>query len=198
MNTEINNELAMAFCNAQREMAAVAKSAENPFFKSKYADLESVIDAVKEVLNNNGISFMQHPVFDEGRIGVKTVLLHVSGQREESLLLLPLAKQDPQAAGAAITYARRYALQSICGLPAVDDDAESAMSREPKITVKQVDEIRQALEKTSLDETELCQKVRITKLADLSASRFNGCMDFIGATYANEQSATAKTIDERA
>lgn len=190
MNTEINNELATAFCNAQKDMAAVAKSAENPFFKSKYADLESVIDAVKEVLNNNGISFMQHPVFDEGRIGVKTVLLHVSGQREESLLLLPLAKQDPQAAGAAITYARRYALQSICGLPAVDDDGETG--KEVSINDMEVAQIRNAIEATAITEPELCQKIRINALDQLNASRYKGCMEYL------ESIRIFRKIDERA
>ncbi len=125
------DKLAAALCKAQAEMGGAVKDAKNPFFKSSYADLTSVIKAIKEPFANNGLSYSQFPVTSEGGggVGVVTVLLHSSGQWLESEFYLPLAKKDPQGGGSAITYARRYALQAMAGIPTADDDAEAAMMR---------------------------------------------------------------------
>jgi len=125
------DKLAAALCKAQAEMGGAVKDAKNPFFKSSYADLTSVIKAIKEPFANNGLSYSQLPVTSEGGggVGVTTILMHSSGQWLESEFYLPLAKKDPQGGGSAITYARRYALQAIAGIPTADDDAEAAMMR---------------------------------------------------------------------
>jgi hypothetical protein len=125
------DKLSAALCKAQAEMGGAVKDAKNPFFKSSYADLTSVIKAIKEPFANNGLSYSQFPVTSEGGggVGVVTVLLHSSGQWLESEFYLPLAKKDPQGGGSAITYARRYALQAMAGIPTADDDAEAAMMR---------------------------------------------------------------------
>ena len=125
------NHLAAALCKAQAEMGGAVKDAKNPFFKSSYADLTSVIKAIKEPFANNGLSYSQFPVTSEGGggIGVVTILLHTSGQWLESEFYLPLAKKDAQGGGSAVTYARRYSLQSMAGIPTADDDAEAAMMR---------------------------------------------------------------------
>jgi len=127
--SESIKELATALCLAQAEMGGAVKDSKNPFFKSSYADLTSVIKVVKEPFANHGLSFIQLPVANENYVGVTTMLLHKSGEWLQSEYMLPITKRDPQAAGSAITYARRYALQSLCGIPAVDDDAESSMLR---------------------------------------------------------------------
>jgi hypothetical protein len=132
MNKSENlNELATALCKAQNEMGGAVKDAKNPFFKSSYADLTSVIKAIKEPFNKNGLSYVQLPTTSDGGkgIGVKTILMHTSGQFIESEFYLPITKADPQAGGSAITYARRYALQAMAGIPTADDDAEAAMMR---------------------------------------------------------------------
>ena len=99
------DKLAAALCKAQAEMGGAVKDAKNPFFKSSYADLTSVIKAIKEPFANNGLSYSQFPVTSEGGggIGVVTILLHSSGQWIESEFYLPLAKKDPQAGGSAVT-----------------------------------------------------------------------------------------------
>lgn len=132
MNKSENlNELATALCKAQNEMGGAVKDAKNPFFKSSYADLTSVIKAIKEPFNNNGLSYSQFPVTSEGGkgIGVKTILMHTSGQFIESEFYLPLTKFDAQSGGSCLTYARRYSLQAMAGCPTADDDAEAAMMR---------------------------------------------------------------------
>ncbi len=146
------NELATALCEAQAEMRGAVKDSRNPFFKSKYADLVSVMKAIKDSFQRHGLSFTQFPhiehkkgyvfVKDQAKevdmlhVGVTTTLMHTSGQYQQHSFALPLSKQDPQAAGAAITYAKRYALQGVAGIPSEDDDAESAMNRQPKAASK--------------------------------------------------------------
>ena len=119
-------ELATALSKAQGEMGSAKKGADNPFFNSKYADLPEVIKALKEPFASNGLSYTQFPVIDEDGAGVITILMHSSGQFMKSTYFLPLLKRDAQSVGSCITYARRYALQSIAGIPAADDDGNKA------------------------------------------------------------------------
>jgi len=128
-SSESIEKLALALCSAQGEMGGAVKGSANPFFKSSYADLTSVIKAIKEPCFKHGLSYVQLPHRDGNSIGVTTRLIHTSGQWIEHEFTLPMVKGDPQAAGSAITYARRYALQALFGIPAVDDDAESSMLR---------------------------------------------------------------------
>ncbi len=120
------SKLASALVKAQAEIKHSIKDASNPFFKSKYADLTSVIDSVKPALLKQGITVLQIVTGE----GVETTLLHESGEYISGATPIITAKQnDPQALGSAITYSRRYGLQAMVGLGAVDDDAESAMGR---------------------------------------------------------------------
>lgn len=124
-STTITN-IAVALLKAQTVMGAASKGSSNPYFKSKYADFNSVLEACKEALNSNGITILQP---HDGTM-VETILLHTSGEYISSTTNIVVAKQnDPQAYGSAITYARRYGLQSLVSLPAEDDDGEGAMIR---------------------------------------------------------------------
>ncbi len=124
--SESIKELATALNLAQAEMSGAKKKTTNPFFKKSYADMNSVVDAVRIPFSDNGLSYAQFPLFSDGKVGVETILMHSSGEWISSELLLPMVKQDPQAAGSAITYARRYALQAIAGIPSEDDDGNQA------------------------------------------------------------------------
>ena len=128
-SSESLEKLRLALCAAQGEMGGAVKGSANPFFKSSYADLTSVIKAIKEPCFKHGLSYIQLPHRDGNSIGVVTRLLHTSGQWIEHEFTLPMVKGDPQAAGSAISYARRYALQALFSIPSVDDDSESAMLR---------------------------------------------------------------------
>ena len=129
--SESITDLATALCLAQAEMGGAIKDSNNPFFKSSYADLTSVIKVIKEPFAKYGLSFVQLPVTSAGGngIGVSTMLMHKSGQWLQGEYLLPMDKVTPQGAASSITYARRYALQSLVGIPSVDDDSEMAMYR---------------------------------------------------------------------
>jgi hypothetical protein len=124
--------LAKALSKAQGEMGGAVKDSSNPFFKSSYADLGSVIAAIKDSFAANGLSYTQFPIRDEAGAGVETILMHESGQWIKSSYTLPLAKFDAQSAGSCLTYARRYALQAIAGIPAVDDDGNQATASAPQ------------------------------------------------------------------
>jgi hypothetical protein len=141
METSIETvELFTALHKAQAEMSGAVKDANNPFFKNKYADLTAVIKAIKEPCSNNGLFYSQHPVVNDNCVGVETVVIHSTGQFMASKLLIPMSKLDPQGVGSCITYARRYALQSIFGIPAVDDDGQLAQfASAPRVTDKAPD-----------------------------------------------------------
>ena len=131
--SESIKELATALNKAQAEMSGAKKKGVNPFFKSKYADLNSVVDAVRIPFAENGLSYSQFPLFESGCVGVETILMHSSGEWISSVLMLPMVKQDPQAAGSAISYARRYSLQSVAGIPSEDDDGNATKATKPAV-----------------------------------------------------------------
>jgi hypothetical protein len=122
-----------ALLEVQRNLPTVAKTVDNTFFKSKYADLEAIVKAVYPILHANDIVVIQIPEF--GYVGaegsqdsLRTVLRHVpSGSQVESSILLHKC-DDSQKQGAAITYARRYALVSLLGLVTEPDDDGNAAS----------------------------------------------------------------------
>jgi hypothetical protein len=124
------NELAASLAIAQGAMSVAIKDSTNPHFRSKYADLSSVIDAVRPHLSANGICFVQEPTTEAGMLVVETTLYHKSGQWISSKLSVACKDLSPQPVGSATTYARRYALMAICGIaPAEDDDGEAAQGR---------------------------------------------------------------------
>lgn len=123
-------KISVALLKAQKKMENAVKTSSNPFFKSKFADLNSVREASMPVLNEEGISVLQPIVQKDGKSFVRTLLLHDSGEYLSSDVEIVAAKQnDPQAQGSAISYARRYGLQSFLSLGADDDDGEKAMGR---------------------------------------------------------------------
>ena len=117
-------ELASALAKAQGVLEA-AKRTETNYFQRSYADLASCWEACREALAANGLAVTQAPWGED----LLTTLLHSSGQWIRSRLPLRPTKQDPQAQGSAITYARRYALCAIVGISPEDDDGEAAMGR---------------------------------------------------------------------
>ena len=137
-------EIAKALLAAQKEIGVAIKGSENPYFKSSYADLQVVIESVKEPLNNNGIVFLQAVDGSDNGPQVITTLLHESGQWMCSATRVFCAKpNDPQAFGSGITYSKRYALQAILGLPTADDDGNAAAKKASKpISEKKKAEIK--------------------------------------------------------
>lgn len=132
------DQLVAALAAFQAEVKAIPKTADNPFFRSKYADLPTVVEAVQPLLTKNGLVVTQMPCLltsgpDGLSDGLQTILMHTSGQFIEATMLLHLPKLDPQGQGSAITYARRYSYMAVLGLVAdVDDDGNAASVNTPK------------------------------------------------------------------
>lgn len=122
-------KLAPALLKVQREMGDAKKGASNPYFKSTYADLNSIREAALPVLNENGIVCLQPTIEVNMKNFVETVLVHESGEWVSSLTEIKNTDGKAQSEGSGISYARRYGLQSLLNIGAVDDDAEGTMSR---------------------------------------------------------------------
>ena len=120
------DKLAEALAKAQSEIKGALASSVNPFFKSNYADLDTVIKSCFPQLTKNGLSIIQgNDTCEKGSFYVTTMLLHSSGQWIKSKLKMPITKPDAQGVGATITYARRFALSAMVGIAQVDDDGNS-------------------------------------------------------------------------
>ncbi len=147
MSEEIK-ELCTALAKAQGQVENATKSTANLFFKSKYADLASVWDAIREPLSSNGLSVIQQPI--DGGVGgitLRTLLMHASGQALESQFTMPVkANASAQDVGSALTYARRYALMALVGIAPEDDDGNAASGRSVAKVAPQVDWNQRATE----------------------------------------------------
>lgn len=115
--------LAAALAKFQGDVKNPANTADNPFFKSKYAPLQDVLNLVRPLLSKHGLSVIQSPTGDGTDISITTILLHESGEWIKlEPLVLKADKATAQGAGSAITYARRYSLSAVLGISSEDDD----------------------------------------------------------------------------
>lgn len=121
--------LAEALVEFQKNAPHIAKDSINPHFKNKYASLDTIMDAVRVPLATVGLALSQHPTSENGFPGLRTILLHASGERLEDVMLLSADKPGPQAQGSALTYARRYAVLAVLGLVADEDDDANAAEK---------------------------------------------------------------------
>ena len=129
MNSPTITKLAQALLAAQAEFSAVPKGSDNPFFKSKYAALPDVVKHTTPVLAKHGLGVSQFVDNVNGEDALTTYLIHSSGEFISHSMLLHLVKDDPQAQGSAITYARRYSYMACLGLVADEDDDGNAASK---------------------------------------------------------------------
>ena len=134
--------LAKALSIVQGKLTYATKDSANPFFKSKYADLESVWDSCRSLLSENGLAVMQFPgEYFDGTMSLTTVLSHSSGEWISKEMSLPVTKPDAQGAGSALTYMRRYALAAVVGVVQADDDGNAASSPQVKQSIVKAKEI---------------------------------------------------------
>lgn len=137
MNKSDNiTKLAADLLKAQQSMGSATKDSKNPFFKSSYADLNSIREVAIPALNTNNISVLQPTVTVDGKNYVETVLVHYSGEFLSGLTEIKNVKGDAQGEGSGISYARRYGLQSLLNIGAVDDDGEASQGRKIEQTTK--------------------------------------------------------------
>lgn len=144
--SESIKELATALAKAQGQIKGAVKDSANPFFKSKYADLASVVEAIRSAFAANGLSYIQSvEPSDKDEVRVETTILHSSGEWIGcGVLALPVSKVDAQGYGSALTYARRYSLSAATGVAPEDDDGNAATVAKP-VAVKKMDGVEKAL-----------------------------------------------------
>ena len=184
-------ELFAALAKAQCEMSIAVHNSSNPFFKSKYSDLSSVIKASRPCLTKNGLAVLQRVLPNEkGQQFLLTRLCHSSGQWMESKMLISPAKSDVQSLASYITYLKRYSYAAITGVVASDedDDGESAMSSirksdyaaaaaPAKISKEQLKKLSDGLEGKSEMLDSILKHFSISKLSDLTEKQYVLCME---------------------
>lgn len=135
-------ELATSLAKAQSEFTIAGLNKANPYFKSKYADLASVVNAARPALTKNGLSVVQNILaHDDGSSVLHTILLHTSGQYIESRMKILPAKSDIQSISSYTTYIKRMAYASLVGVVTgdeSDDDGEAAVATERELYAKGV------------------------------------------------------------
>lgn len=124
--THATADLFAAIAKAQAEIENASKNAQNPHFRSRYADLAEVLNTVRPVFARHGLSIIQSTVFDGAVVSVDTMVAHSSGGHLSSTASCVPAKTDAQGIGSATTYLRRYSLASMAGVAQEDDDGEGA------------------------------------------------------------------------
>lgn len=184
--TEID-QLAAALVAAQAEFSAIPKTEDNPFFKSKYADLATVVGHTAPVLAKHGLAVAQFPTTQDGDLALTTYVLHSSGQFLKDTMKLCAAKQDPQGQGAAITYARRFSYMAVLGLVADNDDdgnqathAKQSESASPKKPPRQSpldvakQDLRQAIQTAGLNKTQAAEYAWVANATEADLEKIQG------------------------
>lgn len=167
-HSESIKAIAPALLAAQKAIEFAKKDSNNPHFKSKYADLSAVVEAVKPALNAAGIVYIQTASpSDDGKLHLTTTLMHESGEWIGDTLVMPLPKQDPQGYGSALTYGRRYALAAITGVYQDDDDGNAASGVGNKTPTRQPQAEQPASEPTEADAMIVAQMNAAASVPDL-------------------------------
>lgn len=184
---KIEASLHSAMAAAFGELEAATKSANNPHFKSKYADIGAVIDAIKPALIRHGLFFTQHPEPSERGVCVETMLHHASGESISlGKLFVPANKQDAQGFGSALTYARRYALVTAFGVPTEDDDGNAATKASNQtISDEQLVRLQSLIQATSSNVQAFCQRLKVDRLDALPATKFSDALELLETKLAN-------------
>ena len=160
--SESIKELSIALSKFQGEVTNPLNTAENPFFKSKYAPLNDILTLVRPLLSKQGLSIVQAPSGDGEHIILTTILIHNSGEYIEfPELVLKADKPTAQGAGSAITYARRYAISAILGINSEDDD--DGNNAEPKGKVEEKPQAKS----TGISEKQVLRMYMIAKASDV-------------------------------
>jgi hypothetical protein len=160
-------QLAQAMSLAQAKFHAAVKGSKNPFFNSKYADLNSIIAACRPALSQHDLSFVQIPSFTEGRVNIETVLMHKSGEWISGELSLRPGKDDAQSLGSCISYNRRYSLQSMLGLGVGNDEDDDG-----NLATRDPDQKKSALTTYSATETDKQRLAATLKAAGIKEDKW--------------------------
>lgn len=173
--SESIKNLSMALVKAQASLTNAKNTAENPFFKSKYAPLGDVLDLLRPVLAENGLAIIQYPSSEDGKtISIHTMLTHESGEYIDfDPLTLTAEKITPQGAGAAITYGRRYSVSGIFNIASEDDDDGNALEKPQPTNDITMD---QAKEKSQPSKCSKCGVEVTSAVKTFSEKKYGKCL----------------------
>jgi len=176
----IQPSIVSALAAALPELESAKKNKANPAFKSKYADLAAVIDAL-EPIRNHGLWYLQRAIENENGAQIETIYIHTSGETlSAGTTFMPATKKDAQGFGSALSYCRRYGLQTAFGLATEDDDGNAAVkasqsrqSAPEKVSDAQWSALVQLVGATGTDVVKLCQAYSAGSLKDFTPKQFN-------------------------
>jgi len=174
IKSESIKNLSAALAKAQAALQNAKNTANNPFYKSKYAPLGDVLDLIRPVLADNSLAIIQYPSSEDGKtISVHTMLTHESGEYIDfDPLTLTAEKITPQGAGAAITYGRRYSVSGIFNIASEDDDDGNSLEKKPeppkKIDDTKAQVIYDLLQKTNSDVPAFLKYYGVTHVEDMT------------------------------
>jgi hypothetical protein len=176
-----------AFCAAQLKIGGARKTATNPHFKSKYADLKECFNACSDILNECGIHISQ-PTMQEGDLFViRTILTHTSGESMQDFGV-PIvgwqgAKNPAQAFGSGQTYARRYGLCGMVGIAPEDDDGQSLTQDKPKaityIPPQQLQNLMGLADELSVNLEGFCARLGVKSLSEIPSNQYQEAVDLM-------------------
>ena len=189
MQSEKIDALTKAMVKVQAELKPAIKDSDNPFFKSKYADLPAVVHVSRKLLTDNGIAVYQVTDMDENGVYIVTQLTHESGQWIRGKYPVNPVKADPQAMGSAITYARRYAYCAMVGIVTDEDDDGNAASGNDKSP--------KSVFKTAAARKEFVQNV-VSSIEDCATNKDVDDIMKLNAAKIKEMKASGNEYDELA
>lgn len=176
-HSESLSKLAAALAAAQAEMPTISKNATNPAFRSKFANLDGILETIRPVLARHGLSIVQGATTpDRNEAGgiaaftVETMLLHTSGEWITSGAIMPLVKQDPQGAGSAMTYGRRYSVSALLALATDEDDDANAASK-PQAARRSTSPAQSAVAKPAPQTEAGASTIQLSQLETLIADK---------------------------
>ena len=194
--SETKAELFKAFANFKKKLKQPLKDANNPFFKSKYVPLENVVQVVDEAMIDTGLSYTQGIAdLEEGYLRVDTIVLHESGEYMviKGSKVKPV-KNDPQSAGSATTYARRYSLSTAFGIASDPDDDGNGASQQEKGKTQQ----KRQQEPKSQPKPELTPEQKVAANIDWVNKKYKPEIELIKSWQEMEHEQALKAIKEYA
>lgn len=198
MNAQVKTPpvtFAEAFVKLQADIKPAIKDANNTAFRSKYADLGAVWDAVKGPLHDHGFAIIQSPDFDGSDMWLQTTIMHIGGEKISGRYPIRPTKHDPQGYGSALTYARRYSISAMLGVIADDDDDGNAASQRPsskeqpsgKITADQAKTLRELIDRVGANIEGFCNHFKIEAIPDLPASKYSTAVEMLNLKGAQKK-----------
>jgi ERF superfamily len=199
--SEMGAKLAMAFVKAQAEFDGAKKDSANPFFKSKYADLSSVAQAISTALASHKLGYIQVSHERENSAAIETIIVHESGETYScGIVACPVSKADAQGYGSAITYCRRYSLSAAFGVCPEDDDGNAAAKAKPKSATINPNDVGKDFWNSAEGEEKECLESYLRSAIDyLSADDAQGAAAFFYTKIHDmeEQAAVWSKLDSK-